>query len=659
MKPTDLRKKISDFGIDIGKKARTVKDKTAEEVIQKISEEREASSKEQEKEHKKTSEAQSAEALAKAEEETLEKPKIEIPEVLTVKDFSARINQPVTEVIKTLMKNGVMATINENIDFETASIIGEEFGLEIVKEAEKQSSAVTKMIEAEENEPQEIKNRPPVITVMGHVDHGKTSLLDKIRSADVVSGESGGITQHIGAYKVNIKTKEGKTRQITFLDTPGHEAFTAMRAHGAKITDIAVLVVAADDGVKPQTKEAIDHAKAAGVPIIIAINKMDKPTADPGKVKKELASYNLATEDWGGSTPAVEVSAHSGKGIPELLDMILLVADLAELKTNYAGKARGVVIESHKDTQAGPVATILIQKGILSKNDAVICGKTYGKIKRMLDQNGKEIDTAYPSDPVKLLGCSEVPNFGELLVQVDSEKEARNLVQKVEKESVGKAIGISEVAQGVREGKIKELNVILKADVAGSIEAIRDSLEAIGAGEVKVKIIRAAVGDITEADIMMAQASSALVIGFRVGTAPAAKKIADHAKVKISNYDVIYQLIDDIYAAASGLLEPEIVETEIGKLKVLAIFTRGKKKQIIGGEVTEGIIEKDLKAQIYREGEKIGEGKIANLEHNKKAVSNVESGAQCGLELETEVEIAEGDKLLVTKTEEILRKITK
>lgn len=651
--PTELRHRISDFGIDIGKKARTVKDKTAEEIIKKIEAEKKILEINQEKE----------ESEKKEPKETEEKVKpIKIGESITVKDFSAAINQPVTEVIKRLMMNGVMATINESIDFETAAIIAEEFDVKVREEKEKEE-------ETKDEGPKELKDRPPVITVMGHVDHGKTSLLDKIRETNVVAGESGGITQHIGAYRVSVKTKEGssrpgeagagKKRVITFLDTPGHEAFTAMRAHGAKITDIAVLVVAADDGVKPQTKEAIDHAKSAGVPIIIAINKIDKPAADPQRVKKELADYGLSTEDWGGSTPFALVSAKEGKGIDELMELILLVADLQELKANYAGHAQGVVIESQKDPQIGPRATILVQKGILQTGAPVIIGKVYGKIRRMKDDLGKIITSAQPSDPVTIIGLSDVPGFGETLIEVESEKEAKKLVEETGTNEAKKVLGISEVAQNVREGKLKELNIILKCDVDGSISAIRDSLAAISSEDVKVKIIRAAVGDITETDIMMAQASNALVIGFRVATSPAAKKIASQNKIKISNYDVIYQLIDDVYAAASGLLEPEIVETEVGKLKVLATFAKTKTKQVIGGKVTEGVIEKDLDVDIYRESEKIGHGKLANLQQNKKNVSSVEEGFECGLEIETSADIQEDDKIMAIRKEEILKKLSK
>lgn len=643
MNPTELRHRISDFGIDIGKKARTVKDKTAEEIIKKVEAEQKVLQMNEEKK------AESDKKEKKAEEKS---ESIKIGENITVKDFAGKINQPVTEVIKHLMMNGVMATINESIDFETAAIIADEFGIKVDQEKEKKE-------ETTDEGPQDLKDRPPVITVMGHVDHGKTSLLDKIREANVVAGESGGITQHIGAYKVSIKTKEGKKRAITFLDTPGHEAFTAMRAHGAKITDIAVLVVAADDGVKPQTKEAIDHAKSAGVPIIIAINKIDKSTADPQRVKKELADYGLSTEDWGGSTPYVEVSAKEGKGVDELLDLILVVADLGGIKANFAGHAQGVVIESQKDPQIGPRATILVQKGILKTGMPVIVGKVYGKIRRMKDDTGKIITEASPSDPVTIIGLSDVPGFGENLIQVESEKEAKKLVEATDQKNAQKVLGISEVAQSVREGKLKELNIVLKCDVDGSISAIRDSLSAISSEDVKVKIIRAAVGDITETDVMMAQASGALIIGFRVNTSPAAKKIAAQQKIKISNYDVIYQLIDDVYAAASGLLEPEIVETEVGKLKVLAVFAKTKTKQVIGGKVSDGVIEKGLDVAIYRESEKIGSGKLVNLQQNKKNVSSVEEGFECGLEIETNVSIEEGDKVMAIRKEEILKKLSK
>ena len=579
---------------------------------------------------------------------TQEKKVVEAPSVLSVREFAEILRLPITEIIKKLIQNGVMASINESVDFDTMSIIADELGFEL--KLKKEEEHIHQDVVRDHLAP-----RPPVVAVMGHVDHGKTKLLDAIRHTDIVATESGGITQHIGAYQVTIKTKEEKSRTITFLDTPGHEAFSAMRAHGANITDVVILVVAANDGVKPQTAEAASHAKEAGVPVVVAINKIDLPEADVERTKRQLSDIGLLPEEWGGTTPMVLVSAKNEENIDELLEMVLLVADLKEMKADATIPASGVVIESHMQAGKGPLATVLVQEGTLRLGEPLIIGQTYGKVRIMENYMGKSITEAGPSTPVQLAGLQSLPDFGDRFEVVANEKIARELVAT--KTIKRKVLSISQLSQDIKEGKIKELKIVLKADVAGSLEAIRTSLERISTEEVTINIIHEGVGDISESDVNMAVASQALVIGFRVKANAEVMSLARRETIKISIYDIIYQLLDDLTAALSGLLEPEIVETEIGRLKVLAVFRTTKNKKIIGGKVTSGRLETNAQAKIFRDREEVGVGKIDSLQLEQKKVSEVLENFECGLEIETLTKIEVGDSIECYKHEEITRKL--
>lgn len=577
-----------------------------------------------------------------------ENKEIESASVLSVREFADLLKVPVTEIIGALVKNGVMATINESIDFDTMAIIADGMGITLQEAHEEDVKKEVK------RNKKNLTSRPPVVTVMGHVDHGKTMLLDAIRHTDVISTESGGITQHIGAYQVTLK-KENKERTLTFLDTPGHEAFSAMRAHGANITDVVVLVVAANDGVKPQTIEAINHAKAASVPVVVAINKIDLPDADIDRVKRQLADNNLLSEEWGGDVPMIPVSAKGKENIDALLEMIILVADLKELKADATVAATGVVIESHLQAGRGPIATILIQEGTLHVHDVVVIGSTYGKIRIMENYLGKKITSATPAMPVRIAGLQEVPNYGDRVLAVTDEKEAKDLTKV--KSIKRKVLSIAEFSQEIKAGKIKELKLIVKADVAGSMEAIKKSLAEISTDEVKINVIHEAVGDINESDVNMAVASNALVVGFRVKASTDVMNLARRENVKISIYEIIYQLLDDLSAALSGLLEPEIVQTEIGRLEILAIFKVHKNEKIIGGKVTKGKLENNCNIKIVRDKETIGEGKIEGLQLNKKDVREVLENFECGLKVETEIKVAVGDTLECYKTGERVRRL--
>lgn len=587
-----------------------------------------------------------------------EKKKVEIPPVVQIRKLAEILELPASRVIEVLMKNGVIANINESIDFETAAIVSDELGFEAKEEKE------TKKPEIKETSKKNLKVRPPVVTVMGHVDSGKTSLLDFIRKTSVVSGESGGITQHIGAYQVKIKDKKTKKeRLITFLDTPGHEAFSQMRAHGVSVTDIVILVAAADQGVKPQTLEAVSHAKAAKVPIIVAINKIDLPNSDIEKTKRELSEIGLAPEEWGGKTPTVQISAKLGTGVPELLDLISLLADVQDLKADPNRTTVGVVIESHLEPGRGPLASVLIQEGTLHPKDSVIAGETYGKIKSLEDFLGKKLKEALPSTPVQISGLKQVPNFGDILEVVPSEKEARVRVEKLllEKTSKGlvKSIGLGEISSEIREGKIKELHLIIKADVKGSLEAIKDSLSTLSQGEVEIQIVSEGVGAITESDVNLALASKAIILAFRVPIPQPVLKLALLQKVKISRYEIIYQLIDDIFEALSGMLEPEVIEKELGKLKVLKVFKKTPQSGIVGGKVISGYLENNLVGKVIRGEENLGEIKISSLQIEKNPQERVEEGQECGMGYEGKIKFKEGDEILAVKREEVTRKLEK
>ena len=571
---------------------------------------------------------------------------------ITVQDLAGQLGKKATDVIMKLMTMGVMATINQELDVDTATIIAEEFGATVEVKVSKEEELFTDI----EDAPEDLQHRPPVVTIMGHVDHGKTSLLDMIRSTHVTSTEAGGITQHIGAYQV-----ETHGQKITFLDTPGHEAFTAMRARGAQITDIAILVVAADDGVMPQTIEAIDHAKAAKVPIIVAVNKIDKPEADPERIKQELTNYGLVPEEWGGDTIMVPVSAKKGIGIDDLLDMILLVAEMAELKANPNRNAKGKVIESKLDKGRGPVATLLVQAGTLHVGDFLIVGTTQGRIRAMFDYKGRSLKTAGPSMPVEILGLNEVPEAGDDYIAVDNEKLAKQVADKRQKEKHQQEIArntkvsLEDLFAQIKEGEIKELNIVLKADVQGSIEAIRQSLEKLGNDEVRVNIIRTAVGGIREADVMLAAASNALIIGFNVRPDANARKLAEKEEIQINTYRVIYEAIEDVKAALSGMLDPDIKEVELGQAEIRSIFKVPKVGAVAGCYITEGKFTRSARVRVVRDGVVIHEGNLASLKRFKDDVKEVASGFECGLSIERFNDIKEGDILEAYTFEEVKR----
>ena len=581
---------------------------------------------------------------------------VKIPPVLTLKELADALSIPANDIIKKLLISGAgMLNVNSELDFEKAEEIAMEF--DRLVEMEEQVDVIEELLKEEEEDETDMIVRPPVVCVMGHVDHGKTSLLDKIRSSHVTTGEAGGITQHIGAYVV--ETSNGK---ITFLDTPGHEAFTSMRMRGAQSTDIAILVVAADDGVMPQTIEAINHAKAAGIEIIVAINKIDKESANIERVKQELIEYELVPEDWGGSTIFCPVSAHTGEGIDELLDMVSLTAEVLELKANPNRKARGIVLEAQLDKGRGPVATVLVQKGTLHVGDAVAIGSAHGKVRAMVNDKGKRIKTAGPSTPVEILGLSEVPNAGEVMMVMDSEKEARSVAEKFiaygrEKmlSETKQQLSLDDLFNQIQAGSVKELNIIVKADVQGSVEAVKQSLVKLSNDEVAVKVIHGGVGAITESDVNLAAASNAIIIGFNVRPEPAAKDAASAEKVDLRLYRVIYNAIEDIEAAMKGMLDPEFVEKVTGHAEVRQIFKASGVGTIAGSYVLDGTIQRDSSARIIRDGIVVHEGKLASIQRGKDAVKEVRSGFECGLVMESYNDIKEGDQIESFIMEEVPR----
>lgn len=586
----------------------------------------------------------------------LDKRPIQIGEVITVQELAEKLKKTAAEVIKKLMGMGVLATINQEVDFDTASLIAGEFGLEVELKVAVDKEALI-MAEPEEDSKAMVL-RPPVVTIMGHVDHGKTSLLDAIRQANVTAGEAGGITQHIGAYQV-----EHSGKKITFVDTPGHAAFTSMRARGAQITDIAILVVAADDGVMPQTIEAINHAKAANVPIIVAINKMDKPEANPDKVKQELTQHELVVEDWGGDVIAVPVSAKTHSGIGNLLEMILLVAEVNELKANPNRTAKGTVVEAELDKGRGPVATVLVQNGTLNVGDTIVVGHVFGRVRAMVDDKGRRVKKAGPSTPVEILGLSDVPEAGDILVSVEDEKLAKDVAEKRKvrkREEILKShakISLDDLFKHIQEGQIKELPIILKADVQGSIEAIAQALEKLTNEEVKVNLIHTGVGAINETDIMLASASNAIVVGFNVRPDTNARKIAEAEKIDIHLYRVIYEVIDDVKKAMSGLLDPEFKEVVTGHVEVRKTFKASKVGTIAGGYVTEGKISRDANVRIIRDGIVVHEGKLDSLKRFKDDAKEVAQGYECGVTVDRYNDIQEGDIIEAYIIETIKREI--
>ena len=538
---------------------------------------------------------------------------ITVEGALTVQQLAESLGKPATEVIMKLMKMGTMASLNQEVSFEVASQVASEYGftLEVGGQEENSEEEIEALMEIEEDREEDLKPRPPVVTVMGHVDHGKTSLLDAIRSTHVTNSEAGGITQHIGASEVSINGQK-----IVFLDTPGHEAFTAMRARGAQVTDIAILVVAADDGIMPQTIEAINHAKAAGVPLIVAINKIDKPSANPDKVKQELSEQGLLVEDWGGDVIAVPVSARQKTGIDTLLEMILLVAEMEELKANPDKRALGTVVEAELDKGRGPVATVLVQGGTLKVGDPIVCGLASGKVRAMINSKGKRVKTAGPSTAVEILGLSEVPQGGDQFVAVPSDKVARNIAEKrqqIAREEMLKAnqrMSLDQFFDQMNEGQVKDLNVIIKADVQGSVQAVKQSFEKLSNDEVGVRVIHGGVGAINESDVTLAAASNAIIIGFNVRPVPSAESLAEKESVDVRSYTIIYKAIEDIQAAMSGMLDPEYRDEDTGKAEIREVYKISGVGTVSGCYVTSGKIYRNGKVRIVRDGIIIHEGEI-------------------------------------------------
>ncbi len=570
---------------------------------------------------------------------------IVLPETITIKELAEKMKMQPSVIVKKLFLQGTVVTINQEVDYDKAEEIAMEF--DILCEKEEKIDVIEELLREDEEDEKDMTERPPVVCVMGHVDHGKTSLLDAIRQTHVTAKEAGGITQHIGAYVV-----EKNGQKITFLDTPGHEAFTAMRMRGAKSTDIAILVVAADDGVMPQTVEAINHAKAAGVEIIVAVNKIDKPSANVEKVKQELIEYELVAEDWGGSTVFVPVSAHTGQGIEELLEMILLTAEVKELKANPNRRARGLIIEAELDKGKGPVATVLVQKGTLHVGDPVACGSCYGKVRAMMDDKGRRVKEAGPSTPVEILGLNDVPNAGEVFVATENEKEARSFAETFISEGKNKLIedtkaklSLDDLFSQIKAGNVKELPLIIKADVQGSVEAVKQSLTKLSNEEVMVKVIHGGVGAINESDVNLAAASNAIIIGFNVRPDATAKSISEREKVDVRLYRVIYQAIEDVEAAMKGMLDPIFEEQVIGHAVVRQTFKASGVGTIAGSYVLDGKFQRGCKARITRDGEQIFDGNLASLKRFKDDVKEVASGYECGLVFEKFNDLQEDDMI--------------
>ena len=570
---------------------------------------------------------------------------------LTVQELAEKLGVESSEIIKSLFFKGVIATVTQSLDLSTIEAVAEEFGVPVLEDDVEAAAAKTvEMIE--ESDRAHLIRRPPVVTVMGHVDHGKTSLLDAIRKTRVAAGEAGGITQHIGAYQVEIP-HAGEQRKITFLDTPGHEAFTAMRARGTKVTDVAVLVVAADDGVRPQTLEAISHARAAKVPIVVAINKIDKEGASPDRVKQELSGLELVAEDWGGDTVMVPVSALKGENVDKLLEMILLVTEVEDLQANPNRMARGTVIEAHLDKAKGPVATLLIQNGTLKAGDVLAAGPVLGKVRAMVDDTGKRVKEAGPSYAVEALGFSEVPTAGDEFEVYPDEKTARSVVgdranearaTRLAQQMASRRVSLASMSGQASEGELKELNLILKADVQGSVEAILGSLEQLPQGEVQVRVLLSAPGEITETDVDLAAASGAVIVGFNTSMAPGAKRASDATGVDVRDYDVIYKLLEDIQMAMEGLLEPELVEESLGEAEVRAVFTIGR-SAVAGCYVTSGKLQRNCKVRVWRGKEKVFEGDLDSLRRNKDDVKEVATGFECGIGTDRYTGWQEGDRV--------------
>ncbi len=574
---------------------------------------------------------------------------IRLPRHITVRDLGEELSVSGIDIIKELMKRGVMASVNQTVDFENASAVAQALGWEVEAEATSIAEAAgAGEEEAEAEEDTNLQLRPPVVTVMGHVDHGKTSLLDAIRKTNVTAGEVGAITQHIGAYQVEVNGQK-----ITFIDTPGHEAFTALRARGASVTDIVVLVVAADDSVMPQTLEAIDHAKAAKVPMIVAINKIDLPAANVDKVKQDLVQRSVVIEEFGGDIPAVPVSAKTGDGLDSLLEHILLVAEVAELKANPDREAEGVIVESEKDTNRGPLATVIVQRGTLRIGDIVVAGASYGKIKAMFDDKGGRVMEAPPATPVVLMGLNTVPRPGDPFTVARDEREAREAAEQTAREETeaGRAVTLEAVSGDIAAGRTKDLNVIIKGDTNGSVEAIRQSLERLGNQEVRLNVIHTGVGNVSESDVMLATASRAIVVGFHVKTDAGARMVAERERVDIRHYQIIYELIEEVEKAVKGLMAPVFAEIIDGHAEVRAIF-RVRGGRIAGCMVTDGLVRRNSLARVMRDGEMIHESRVSSLRRFTEDVREVQNGLECGIGVEKFDTFKEGDTIEAFHTEQ-------
>lgn len=586
-----------------------------------------------------------------------EKKPIPLHQNITVKELAEKMSLSVADVIKTLFMRGIVTTVNHSLELETAEMVVHEHGFESVLpsanpksaeniELERKLSHRIPKVSHEGEDPTKLRPRPPVVTIMGHVDHGKTSLLDYIRKSKVAAGEAGGITQRIGAAQVMIDNKP-----IVFLDTPGHEAFTAMRARGASVTDIVVLVVAADDGIMPQTIEAINHAKASGVTIIVAINKIDKDGADPERIKQQLTEYQLVPEEWGGDTVILPVSAKSGQGVDELLEMILLVAEIAELKANPFKKAQAVIIESRLDRGRGPVGTVLIQSGTLRRGDHFVVGPISGKVRAMTNEKGQHLKEAPPATPVEIIGFSDVPRAGEIMYAVESDKKAKEMADKnrLSAESndprLRNRVNLTNLYENVKDGKLKELNIVLKADVHGSVDAIRHSLERLSDEKIQLKIIHAATGELTESDIMLASASNALAVGFNVKADSNARRVAAQEHVEIRLYEIIYRLTEDVQKAMEGLLQPAQIEVEIGHAEVRAVFSVGKGGMVAGCYIQDGRCERNARMRVWRQDKVVYTGKVTTLKRFKDDVKEVGTGYECGISSTNYNEFQTGDRL--------------
>ncbi len=640
-------------------------EKAYQEYLRKLEEKKRAKARRKAKKRKKE---KKEEVLVQSKTSPGNELEIKIPSIISVRELAEKLGVDPNELIKELMFMGKLVTVNQTIDFETAAKLAEKFDKIAILEDEEEKELLEET-QAKDNQEENLEPRPPIITVMGHVDHGKTSLLDKIRNTNVAAKEAGGITQHIGASVVEVDTSEGR-KKLVFIDTPGHEAFTAMRARGAQVTDIVVLVVAADDGVMPQTIEAINHAKAAKVPIIVAINKIDKPNANPEKVKRELSEHGLIPEEWGGDTIMVPVSALTGEGIDELLENIAILADILELKANPKKPAKGVVLEAKLDKKRGPVATLLVQEGTLKQGDAIVAGLYAGKIRAMYDDKGKQLKEAPPSTPVEVLGLEGVPEPGDKFIVVENIEKAREIAQhrqELARESMlekQKKISLEDLFNAIQKGEIKELQIVLKADCYGSIEAIRKTLEELEKnlpddikGKIKINIIHAGVGPITENDILLASASNAIVLGFNVRPDSAARKLAEKEKVDIRTYRVIYDLVDDVKKALSGLLEPEEKEVILGSAEVRATFKIKGVGTVAGCYVKDGVIKRNANARLIRDGVVIYDGKIASLKRFKDDVKEVQAGYECGIGLENFNDIKVGDIIECYEIQKVKREI--